>query len=60
MDEKIDRSRVKDPSEVSGWRPGEGKRDPQDFSDIARPGALNAEAERGRRTTEGRASNAKK
>jgi hypothetical protein len=47
MDQTIDRAKVKDPAEVSGWGVREGSPSPQDFSDIARRGELNVEFEPG-------------
>lgn len=38
-DQKIDRKKIKDPREVSGWNEGGG----QDFSDMARGTERNAE-----------------
>jgi hypothetical protein len=43
MAEPIDRSKVKDPSEVSGWGRKEDGRSPQDYSDIARQADRNVE-----------------
>lgn len=43
MDEQIDRSKVKDPSEVSGWGPDKDGHSRQDYSDIARKTEKNVE-----------------
>jgi hypothetical protein len=55
MAEPIDRSKVRDPSEVSGWGPREGQRSRQDYDDIARVSETKPEFERGRSTSRGRA-----
>lgn len=56
MIERIDREKVKDPCEVSGWRPGAEKWDPQIYDDIARHVEHNAEFEdNGAPTKKGRA-----
>jgi len=47
MDEKIDRARVKDPAEVSGWGPGPKKVDRQNYSDIAKKAEVKPEFEPG-------------
>jgi hypothetical protein len=45
MAEKIDREKLKDPSEVSGWGPSHKKGDKasQDSSDISKKADVNAE-----------------
>ena len=43
MPEEIDRDKLKDPSEVSGWGRKEDGSSPQDYSDIARKTDKNAE-----------------
>ena len=43
MAEPIDRDKLKDPSEVSGWGQKEDGRSPQDYSDIARHTDRNVE-----------------
>jgi hypothetical protein len=50
MEQPIDKTKVKDPCEVSGWGAREGARSPQDYSDIARPSELKVEFERGNET----------
>jgi hypothetical protein len=55
-EQKIDKSRIKDPAEVSGWGFTRSGKSPQNFSDIARRSQLNTEftPEVGRTTTQGR------
>lgn len=43
MAEQIDRDKLKEPSEVSGWGRKEDGRSPQDYSDIAKKTDKNAE-----------------
>ena len=43
MDERIDRSKLKDPSEVSGWGRRDDGRALQDSSDIAKKSERNVE-----------------
>ncbi len=58
MDERIDRSKLKDPSVVSGWgvpKDGQNKGN-QDSSDIAKNTQVNAEVEKGIETRAPRAA----